>query len=65
MAIDAANKFLVGALGTDVVVLNMQRRMTPADAMNLAVWLYVLASMEEDAPTRAEFDEAIKAAFAS
>jgi hypothetical protein len=69
MAIPSVNEFLVGASSRGVVITNPPRApLSAADAMNLAVWLYVLASTcvgEDEVPTKEDFDAAVKAALES
>lgn len=46
------NRFLVAVAGEDVAVLMFGRRLTRAEALNLAAWLLVLGQI--DAPTLGE-----------
>lgn len=46
--IDTSNKYMVGVKGSDVVILNPPRVLTPADALLLAAWLVALAAPQAD-----------------
>lgn len=50
--LDSSNKFIVGTIGDDIsIVRPVPLRMSKADALNLAVYLAVLA---DDVPARGE-----------
>jgi hypothetical protein len=60
MPMDTLNKFAVGAIGDQLMVLALSpKRLTKDDALNLAAWLFTMADLED---TRAdEFAELVKA----
>jgi len=55
----AENTFMVGAQGDDIVILAFGRRLTRAQAINLAAWLVALADWS---PEHEEFHAALKEA---
>jgi hypothetical protein len=63
MAIPTENRFLVARAASGITALRMHMPpLTAEDAMNLAAWLFVVASCERGAPTKEDFDAAIAAA---
>jgi hypothetical protein len=48
--IDITNKWMVGAGGRNVVVLNPPRQLTPDEALVFAAWLVALAEYQASAP---------------
>lgn len=58
--IDLANKFLVGARGKQVVILNPPTRLTelsPDEALLLAAWLVAIAEYQASTPFAAVLEK--------
>lgn len=47
---DTANRFIVGVIADDLAIMLWQKRLTKADALNLAAWLVVLADDADEFP---------------
>lgn len=47
-AINAANRFHVGARGNDIVILSFGRVLKYEEAMNLAAWLVTIAQAQAE-----------------
>jgi hypothetical protein len=52
MAVDTSNRFFLGAQGEEIVfpILAVPRRLSKADALNLAAWLVAIADDEGKFP---------------
>ena len=60
VSVDITNRFMVGARGRNIVVMNPPTRMTEMsgdEAMALAAWLVALASMSSSQPFQVFYDK--------
>lgn len=57
---DTTNKYIVGAAGKDIVIMNPPSRLSKEDALMFAAWIVALADMSGE-----QFEKALEAVWST